>query len=377
MKQDVNNTLNKLVAYAYDNLLLDTLDGVYALNRLAAVCGVKAPAIDNDADYGDADISALLDELAAAVPSLDKTAVMQTLFPMPRTVNYYFGEKLARGADKAFDFLFGLYANGYDCISTVGAASGDGYYSYADAPENVLRCVTLDADGELVYTPRAVGDRVASLENPDILTDELVSREAAFVSNYGGAIAVRPGESEEYYTCADFALTHAPVKTQISDGAVKTELLDYPVPVLAFGGIAKNAVARETARVLKAATDAGRKCVLAAAAKNGVTFYLVFAGDVKPDEAGLIHPVNTPLYPCGVFRTANCSALLSVLEKGTALSTDLAPFRSIYDKIGGVKLGAEKAKTELGGALRDIFKARLAEAKTAEEAEVVSFAEAK
>lgn len=283
MKTDINITLNKLIAYAVDNLLLDTLDGTYTLNRLAAVCGLAvAPAYDDGADYGDADIAALLDELAASCPKADKAAVMNVLFPMPRTVNYYYASAKERGFAKARDFLFDLYSHGYNILSLSGAAGKDGYLAYSGASD-ALYSVTLDVNGELVYTPRVLGNHIATLENPDIVSDDIAAREIAYVVGYGGAIAARVGGSGEYICCDGIALTEAPVKRALSSGAVKVSLLDYPVPALAFNGIAKNAVAREATKAVKAATEAGLQCVLAVAAKDGVTLYLVFATDVAAD----------------------------------------------------------------------------------------------
>ena len=108
MKSDINLTLNKLISYALDNLLLDALDETYTLNRLASACGFSSPVRDEDADYGDATLETLLAELAAAAPKVDATVIADILFPMPRTVNYYFSAKLARDVKKGVDFLFDL-----------------------------------------------------------------------------------------------------------------------------------------------------------------------------------------------------------------------------------------------------------------------------
>ncbi len=351
MKSDLNLILNKLVSYALDNLLLDALDVTYTFNRLASACGAAAPVLDEDADYGDSTLCALLDELAAAAPGTDTTAIADILFPMPRTVNYYFDSKLSRDTEKAFDFLFDLYAHGANCISTAPAMGKNGYLGYYSDIAYAAQGAQLSVGEELVYTPRAAGNRIATLENPDILSDDLVTRMATYVAQYGGAIAAKIGDATDYMCCKDIAPTCAPVKNQLSTGTIKTALLDYPVPALAFNGIAKNAVAREVARVIKAASEAGYACTLAASAKDGLTFYVVFAGDIAANEYLM---GSDALTACGVFRTADCSPLLSVLEKGTALSTDLARFKTIYDKIGGVKLGA-KAQAELGGALADMF----------------------
>lgn len=346
----VNTTINKLISYALDNLLLDALDETYTLNRLATVCGVAEPVKD-DVDYGESSLETLLNELKTAVPTVDITAVMNILFPMPRTVNYYFESKLSRSVSKGLDFLFDLFAHGYNNVSTSEAFGKDGYLSYAGTAEIPLQAATLPVGEDLVYIPRVVGNHIATLQNPDILTDDIVSREATFVTKIGGVIATRVGAETDYYCCDKFALTDMPIKKQLSSGAVKISLLDYPVPALAFNGIAKNAVAREVTRVVKAAGTAGISPVVAAAAKDGITFYVVFANDISGNEFII---GSNALTACGVFQTANCAPLLSVLEKGTALSTDLTAFKTIYDKIGGVKLGA-KAQDALGGALVDLY----------------------
>lgn len=368
MKSDINKTLNKLLSYAFDNLLLDTLDETYTLNRLAVACGVKTPARDEDADYGDATFGELLAELKAAAPSVDLTVVDGILFPMPRTIGMYFNDALDRNAKKAFDFLFELYAHGNNIVSTSAAVGKDGFLSYSAGNIAELAAVTLPDCGGAVYVPRVTGNRIATLDIPDdILTDDVLAREQAFVTAYGGVIAARIGDGK-YYTASSFALTSAGVKTDLTSGSVKTTLLDYPVPALALNGIAKNAVAREAARIVKAADEAGLKTVVAAAAKDGVTYYIVFANDVAPDGLTVS---SDALTACGVFETTDCSPLMSVLEKGTALSTDLAAFKPIYDVIGGVKHGA-KAADALGGYLVDKFKPLLAAAASADDDKVVA-----
>lgn len=360
MKTDINLTLNKLLNYAFDNLLLDALDETYTLNRLAALCGVKSPERDADADYGDAALGDLLDELKAAAPSVDKGAVFEVLFPLPHTVNMYFCDTLARSKDKAFDFLFDLYAHGHNITSNSAAVGKDGYLAYHNNAEKRAAVTLSVGDDDLVYSPMVVGNRIAALENLDVIADDVVAREVAYVTNYGGAIATRVDGKSDYLCCDGVALGQAPVKTQVSSGTAKVALLDYPVPVLAVSGIAKNAVTREAARLVKAATDNGLNCVVAATAKDGVTVYIVFANDVKPDANNIL-AASDALTVCGVFATVDCTPVLGVLEKGTALSTDLAPFKSIYDVVGGVKLGA-KALGALGEALVNIFKPALAAA---------------
>lgn len=58
---------------------------------------------------------------------------------------------------------------------------------------------------------------------------------------------------------------------------------------------------------------------------------------------------------------------MSVLEKGTALSSDLYAFKPLYAEIGGVKHGA-KAAAALGAELVKQFKTALAAAASADEA---------
>lgn len=348
MKSDINTTLNKLVSYAFDNLLLDPLDGTYTLNRLAAVCGATA-VTPVDVDYGDATLGDLLAELKAAVPAADIDAVKELLFPLPRTVGYYFNEELNKSADKALAFLFDLYEKGGN-ISAAPAVGKNGFVCYSTANKSKACPISLDVNEPLGYTPLASGNRVAALENPDILADDIVTREIAYVSAYGGVAATRIGETAEYLCAEKCALATAAVKQQLSNGTVKTAMLDYPVPTLAFNGIAKNAVAREAARVVKAAADAGLSCVTAAAATNGITVYVIFANDIATDD---FITGSDALTACGVFKAKDCSPLLSVLEKGTALSNELAAFRPIYDQIGGVKHGA-KAGNALGGVLVDM-----------------------
>ena len=363
MKTDTTNkTLNKLLSYAFDNLMLDALDETYTLNRLAALCGVKAPTRDEDADYGDSTLDELLGELPENV---DKTAVKELLFPLPHTVNYYFADTLARNAGKAFDFLFDLYAQGgYVCKAP--SYTADGFVCYSDCRKPELRAVTLD---DLVYTPRTLGGRTALLDKPDVLADDVVTREMNFVLDYGHAIAARVSGSV-YHCFEATALTAAKTKKELKSGAVKVSALDYPVPALAFGGIAKNSVAREVVRVLKAADEADLPCVVCAAPKDGVTFYIVFANKTEKDATGMVLG-GDELAACGVVETVNFKPLLPVLEKGTALSTDLAAFKPIYDTIGGVKLGA-KAEKSLAEALVKLYKPVLAAAASADEAKAAA-----
>lgn len=361
MKPDINATINKLISYAFDNLLLDPLDEVYTLNRLATACGVAAPARDEDADYGDATFAELLNELKAACPAADVTAVKNALVPMPRTVNSYFLDAFDRSAEKAFDFLYELYAH-CDCgLNALPAYEKNGFTAYCKTATDPLKLIAIDG---AMYVPQAAADRVAYLEAEDIIAEDVLAREAAFVKNYGGVIAYRPGD-EKYATAKAFALTEANAQKTLADSPVKVTLLDYPVPALAFNGVAKNATIREVLRVIKAAETAELGFVIAAAPKDGITYYLVFANDVTPNE---YVTDSDALTACGVYAAPDYSPLLSVLEKGTALSTDLAAFKPIYDVIGGVKHGA-KAAVALGGLLADKFKPVLSAAGTATEAQ--------
>ncbi len=352
MKTDINCVLNKLISYAFDNLMLDPLDEVYTLNRLASVCGVAAPVRDENCDYGDASLGELLAELGK---DADKTAIADILMPMPRTVNMRFADLAERSAKKAFDFLYELYGSCDDLVSTSPAFAANGFTCYtAHKPAPAL--VSLPAVGA-AYSPVASGNKVACFTCDDILSEDVLAREAAFVNNYGGAIAVRQGDAE-YCTAESCALADAAVKKNISDGSVKVALLDYPVPALSFCGIAKNAVMREVTRVLKAAAAKELKPVIAATANNGVTFYLVFANALAANEYIVS---DSPLAACGVFPVGDYAPLLSVLAKGTALSTDLAAFKPVYDAVGGVKHG-DKAADALGKFLVDKIKPALASA---------------
>lgn len=350
MKNDISVILNKLCAYAMDNLLLDTLDLQYALNRLASLVGCDpVPALD-DVDYGDVNFTQLLDELKAAKPNADIAAVCSTLFPMPRTLNYYLQTRLDRAPEKAFEFLFELYAAS-GVINTAPALEKGNFCFYsADGAATVKAAALNVGDGQLYYTPVSTAGRVAYLDNPDILSDDMLSRMLYYVTTYGGAIAARVGGGSEYMCCQKLGLGNL-TGEKLSDGTVKVTVLDYPVPVLAFNGIAKNTVAREAGRAVKAAVQANLPCVLAADNTNGVTFYLVFASDISPLS---FFTGGAVLDVCGTVRVTDCSALLPVLEKGTALSTDLAKFKLLYDKVGGVKL-AKTAPAVLAGALIELF----------------------
>lgn len=356
MKPNINSVINKLITYAFDNLLLDPLDETYTINRIATACAFDTPVRDEDIDYGSATLGELLAELKAVCPAADIAAVKNALIPMPRTASMYFNDALDRSPEKGFDFLYGLYAH-CDCgLEKATAYEKDGYTAYVKPTCDPPEFVAIDG---AAYVPIS-GSRVAKLQAEDILAEDVLAREAAFVNAYGGAVAYRFGD-EAYLTAPSVALAQAAVKKVISESPVKVTLLDYPVAALAFNGVAKNAVAREVTRVINAAKNAELDFAVAAAAKDGITYYIVFAKNVAPDEYVL---GGDSLAACGVYSAPDCSGLLSVLEKGTALSTDLAAFKPIYDVIGGVKHG-NKATTVLGGFLADKFKTALAAASTA------------
>ena len=366
MKID-NKKLNQLIAYARDNLLLDALDETYTLNKLAKLCGVAAPELDPDCEC-----ELTLDELLGAFDGIDTADLLDTILPLPHTVSGYFRDELTRNPAKAFDFLFETYALG-GCVAQSDAGNADGYINYAEKQTALSRAVLLPVGGdELYYTPRVAGNHIATLAAEDVLSDEIVSREAAYVSAYGGTIVKRIGDDSTYYCCDKTALASASVKEQLKSGAVKVALLDYPVPALAVSGVAKNTVAREAAALIKAAGDAELPVSVACAAENGITFYLVFANEIAAND---IIKSASPLNACGVFGTVDCAPLLSVLEKGTALSTDLFAFKPIYSEIGGVKHGA-KARAELDGALAKMFKPVLAAAAAGDDAKVKALVEA-
>ncbi|MCH5350626.1 MAG: hypothetical protein J1F39_01480 [Clostridiales bacterium] len=368
MKANINNLLNKLIAFAEDNLMLDSLDAVYALNKLATLVGVK-PELE-EADYGDATYTELLDELCAAAP-VDKAAVTDILLPLPHTVNYYFNDQFSRNPQKAFEFIFDLYAQVGGVASSVSGS--DKGYTHYEAGGDGKHFVALPVGGDhLKYTPLSLGACVGTLECKDFMSEDIASRMAAFADAYKMTIAKAAGDGD-YYTCGvNTALSAAPVKAQLSDGAVKIALLDYAVPALSVSG-PKNSTIREAAKLIKTAADKGLPCVVACEVGQWTKFYLVFA---KPTAATDVFAASTPLSACGVFGTVKMDALLSVLEKGTALSTDLFRFKAIYDSIGGVKHGA-KAGAALAAELAKAYKAILSAAATCDEAAVKALAEVK
>lgn len=357
---DINTTINKLIDYAENELMLDALDEAYTLNRLAELAGVTPKRID--AECGDATLAELLSELKAACKDIDVDAVCDALMPLPHTVNYYFTDEFSRKPEKAFDFLFKLYSDG-GYIPGGAAIGADGFAAYGG--RGVKRPITLNVGGDdLIYSPVAAADRVATLECPDILSEDIAMRLAGFAESYGGVIAKRIGDDGEYYCCKSSALEAAKIKKNISSGVVKIELLDYPVPAIMIHGIAKNAVVREAARIIKTANADGTACVAACTVKDGVKLFIVFAKDADKTD---IFTAPDALAACGVFETADLEPLLHVLEKGTALSSDLYAFKPLYAEIGGVKHGA-KAAAALGAEVVKQFKATLAAAASIDEA---------
>lgn len=371
MKTDINITLGKIISYARDNLMLDALDETYTLNRVAALAGVTDVSGVKDCDYGDATLAALLDELKAAAPALDRAAVTDALFPLPHTVNYYFADALGRSPKKAFDFLFDLYAFGGVAVDCDAFTSADGFTRYTDGKTENGRAVVIDANGELPYTPLVRGNNIAVIDCDDFMSDDVARRMSAYVSNYGGAIATRIGGDGKYYACDAVAPTSAKAKTVISDGAVKISLLNYPVPALAVGGLAKNTVAAAAAKIIKAAADEKLATVAACAAKDeGVEFYVIFADKVGATE---FISAGDALAACGVYGTVDLSELTQILEKGTALPADLSAFKPIYNEIGGVKHGA-KASAALTEILTATFKKSLAAAACTDDTKATALA---
>lgn len=368
MKNDINNILGKLIAFSRDNLMLDALDERYTLNRLAALGGVADPGgVDIFADYGDSTLPGLISELKAVAPNVDAAAVVDILFPLAHNVNYYFTDTLSRNPKKAFSFLFELCALGGCAADGPARVTSDGFARFPAYTPICRRSLILDVDGDAKFTPLATPNFIAELLADDILVAEIVRRETTFVGEYGYGIVARPGAGGVYNTFADCAVERAPVKTVLVDGAAKLSLLDYAVPAIAVEGIAKNTVAAAATKLASAAVAADLPCVIAAAPKpDGVAYYVIFAKPTEGSADGLIKPGDA-LSTCGVFETADCSALVPVLEKGTALSADLAAFKSIYNDIGGVKLGAN-AETKLTESLASSFKKLLSAAASADEA---------
>ncbi|MCH5158318.1 MAG: hypothetical protein J1F33_03870 [Clostridiales bacterium] len=368
MKANINNVLNKLIAFAEDNLMLDSLDAVYTLNKLATLVGAK-PEL-SEADYGDATYAELIDELLS-LTSVDKAAVTDILLPLPHTVNYYFNDQFSRNPKKAFEFIFDLYAQ---VGGVTNSASGtDNGYTHYEAGGDGAHSVAIPVGGDhLKYTPLSTGACVGKLECKDFMSEDVASRMAAFAEAYKMTIAHSSGDGDYYTCCGETALSTAAVKAQLDGGAVKVALLDYPVPALSVTG-PKNSTIREAAKLIKAAADGGIPCVVACEAGQWTKFYLVFVG---PTEKTDVFAHSTPLSACGVYGTVRLDALLSVLEKGTALSTDLFPFKAIYSAIGGVKHGV-KAGAVLAAELAKSYKAILSAAASCDEAAVKALATAK
>lgn len=363
MKTDISLTLNKLIAYAREYLMLDALDEVYTLNRLATLCGVKA--VELQETETDETLDALLSELKTAITDVDIDAIKDALMPAPHMVDFYFRDELERKPEKAFEFLYELY----DCggIISDGTCGGvDGYVHYA-LGNRLARPVMLDVGTPVPYTPIARGNRIASLACDDVLSADIAARLAAYASNYGGTIA-KSGDGD-FLVCADSAIAHASAKTNIKDGTVKVDILDYPATAVKFSGIAKNAVAREAGALIKSATDAQIPFVAAAAPDGGsAAIYVIFAKELAPDD---VISASGALGCCGVVATPDFTPLMSVLEKGTALSTDLFAFKPLYAEIGGVKLGAKAAAT-LDAAIAKRIKAAIVAANSATEDQVTA-----
>lgn len=369
MKTNIALTLNKLIAYARDYLLLDALDEVYTLNRLASLCGVAAVKLEETET--DSTLDALLTELKAAVPAVDAEAVKDALLPAPHVVDFYFRDELSRKPQKAFEFLFDLY----ESVGSVaaGEASGEnGYIHYVGAKNALARPVMLDVGTAVPYTPIASGNLVAALGGDDALfSSDVAARLVTYATTYGGTIAKRAGD-DYYLVCRDSAIAHAATKKTVRDGAVKIDLLDYPATALKVSGIAKNAVARTAASIIKAATDNNIAHVAAGACVNNTpALYVIFAGDIEKTD---VITSADALSVCGVVATPDFAPLLAVLEKGTALSSDLFAFKPLYAEIGGVKLGA-KAKATLDAEIAKRIKAAIEKAVSATEEQAISLIE--
>lgn len=349
----VNTVLNKLVAFAQDNLMLDVLDADYTLNRLCTLVGTTPDK--KNADYGDATAAELIAELKALVPTVDRTAVMDMLMPLPHIVNYYFSDELSRNPKKAFEFLFDLFGK------TDSANVANGFSRYVKQAADRAVFIPVGGD-ELKYSPIALGNLVASVSCSDFMSEDITARLASFAEKYGCAIAKRIGDDTDYMACEVIAPAAAPVKTKLKDGAVKVSLVDYPAPTLSVVG-PKNSAAREAARIIKAATDENIPCVCACKTSEWTSFYIVFAGDIATNET-LVE--SNALTPCGAAATVDFTPLLSVLQKGTALSSDLFAFKSIYATVGGVKHG-DKAEAALDDAVAKELKKAIAAVASATE----------
>ncbi len=364
MKTDIALTLNKLIAYARDNLMLDALDEVYTLNRLAALCG--ANAVKPQDTETDKSLDELLEELKSTAENVDVEAVKDALLPAPHMVDFYFRDELARNPEKAFEFLFDLYVSG-GVISGGSGGSADGYSHYA-LGNRLARPVMLDVGAPVPYTPMACALRVASLSCDDVLAADTAARLYAFAQSYDGTAARRVNDGE-YLTCADSAISRAAIVKNIRDGAVKVDLLDYPATAIMISGIAKNAVVREAGTVIKNAADAQLACVAAAAKRDGrPAIFVVFAKDLETDD---VITATNALGCCGVVATPDFAPLISVHQTGTAPTPDLFEYTRLYSQIGGVKLGA-KASATLDDAVAKHVKTALAAASSATEEQAAS-----
>lgn len=368
MKTDIALTLNKLIAYARDNLMLDALDEVYTLNRLASLCGAKAVK-PGDVET-EQSLDELLAELKAAASDVDIEAVKDAIMPAPHMVDFYFRDEFARNPEKALDFLYDLYVCGG--IITDGGTHGeaDGYAHYA-AGNRLARPVMLDAGTSVPYTPESSAFRIAALSCDDVLAMDTATRLYAYASSYDGTIA-RRGNEGDYLVCDVSAIARAAVKKNVKDGAVSVDLLDYPAPALMVSGVAKNAVVREASAIMNNAASANLPYVAAASKRDGKpVVYVVLANALATDD---IIVASDALGCCGVVPTPEFAPLLSVLEKGTALSSDLFAFKPLYSQIGGVKLGAKAAAT-LDGAVAKRIRSSIAAASSATEEQAIALSE--
>ncbi len=359
----INAVFDKMIAYATDNLMLDTLDADYTVNRLCSLVGVVPDGKYSEADYGEQTLPDLLNELKALAPDIDVTAVTDLLMPLPHTVNYYFADELGRNIQKAFEFLFELYGK-------TGEASGaDGFVRYTEARKD--RSASIPVGGDyLEYFPVSLGNLVAEMTCPDFMSEDVAKRMAAFAEKYGSAIVKRIGDDSGYLSCRSIALENAAVKKTVKDGAVKVALLDYPAPALSVSG-PKNSAAREAVRIIKAASDENISCVCACKVGEWTSFYIVFAGDVAVSDT---ITKSDALTVCGVAATVDFSPLLPVLQKGTALSTDLFAFKSVYTAIGGVKLG-DKASSAIDEQIAKQLKGSISAAASVSEDKAVELAQ--
>lgn len=365
MKNNINNVIDGIVAYAVDNLMLDSLDEVHARNRLSQLFGVAPQKGEQVESY--ADVEELKKAIAEVSTDISLDDVMDIIMPPSHQIDYWFTDEAQRSTQKAFEFLYDILACG-GCVGSASSVESNGYCFVPAFNSVSTRSVMLDVNGATPYTPEQVSNHIATIVKYDLFAADAVSSMNAYCTNYDGVIAKRFGEQSSYACCADAAILHAGVKRVVKDEIVKIELLDYPVPAIAISGIAKNSVEREVAQIVKNANDANIGCTLACAKTNdGNKFYIVFSGDIASDEVCTPHAV---LGGIGVCTTIALEPILSVLEKGTALSVDLSAFKQIYSQIGGVKHG-DKALSSLADALADSYKKTLSASATATEERVI------